>query len=57
MLEIKHFCKAYEGAYICTITDSKNEDYSESLSVILKFDGMSSLRNQIISCIVMTVLH
>ena len=36
-LHFKRFCKAYEGTYICTVTDLTKQ--SESLSAKLTLDG------------------
>ena len=44
-LNIKHFCKEYEGIYTCTVTDANNGDYSESLSVKLTFTGKDTAHN------------
>ena len=38
-LHFKCFCKAYEGAYICTVTDPTMQLQSESLSAKLMLDG------------------
>ena len=38
-LHFKCFCKIYEGAYICTVTDPTKQLQSESLSAKLMLDG------------------